>query len=218
MDRSYSILLHAADGYYEEKRSKFYAVAYPVRTEDEALSLIAAERKKTYDARHHCYAYQIGAANELCRFSDDGEPSGTAGKPILEALSGSGLHNTLLIVTRYFGGTLLGTGGLVRAYSTAAKDALGHAEAAVVRPVKKAGISCAYPDLARVDKLLSGSDGVFCGRRSYGETAEITLYLLADQAERFAMSLADATAGRVRLQMTDDAEILTIADRFHSEY
>ena len=127
-------------------------------------------------------------------------------------------RNTLLIVTRYFGGTLLGTGGLVRAYSTAAKDALGHAEAAVVRPVKKAGISCAYPDLARVDKLLSGSDGVFCGRRSYGETAEITLYLLADQAERFAMSLADATAGRVRLQMTDDAEILTLADRFHSEY
>ena len=141
MAEPYAILTETGYGYYEEKRSRFPAAAYPVRTEEEALSLIAAEKKKTYDARHHCFAYVIGPNRELVRFSDDGEPSGTAGKPILEVLLGRDIHDALIIVTRYFGGTLLGTGGLVRAYTAASQDALDKAGTALVLPAKKVSVT-----------------------------------------------------------------------------
>ena len=137
MAEPYVILAETGNGYYEEKRSRFPAAAYPVRSEEEAAALIAAEKKKTYDARHHCWAYVLGPNRETVRFSDDGEPSGTAGKPILEVLLGRGVRDALIIVTRYFGGTLLGTGGLVRAYTAASQDALDHAVTALVLPAKR---------------------------------------------------------------------------------
>lgn len=111
-------------GCYEEKKSKFFAAVYSVENEEEALALIEAAQKKYWDARHNCYAFVIGDNNELTRCSDDGEPSGTAGKPILEVILANKVHNCLIVVTRYFGGTLLGTGGLVRAYRRAAADGL----------------------------------------------------------------------------------------------
>ena len=118
-------------GYYEEKKSRFIAAVYSISSEEEAASYIEAARKKYWDARHNCYAYVIGDNNEIMRFSDDGEPSGTAGKPILEVIAGRGIHNCLIIVTRYFGGTLLGTGGLVRAYQKSSLDALCNSSIAV---------------------------------------------------------------------------------------
>ncbi len=118
------IITDKGEGLYEEKKSRFIAAAYKVDSEEEVSSYIEAARKQYWDARHNCYAYVIGDNNEITRCSDDGEPSGTAGKPILEVILGSKVHNCLIIVTRYFGGTLLGTGGLVRAYTKAAKDAL----------------------------------------------------------------------------------------------
>ena len=107
-----------------EKKSRFIAQVFPVQTEQEAMQIIDQTKKKYWDARHNCYAFILGEHGEVSRCTDDGEPSGTAGRPILEVLHGAGVHDILVIVTRYFGGTLLGTGGLVRAYSQAAQAGL----------------------------------------------------------------------------------------------
>lgn len=109
-------------GYAEitEKKSRFIANVRPVKSEDEAKAFVEEMKKKYYDARHNVFAYQIGEKNELKRFSDDGEPQGTAGMPVLSVLTGGDIKNTAVVVTRYFGGILLGTGGLVRAYTLAA--------------------------------------------------------------------------------------------------
>ncbi len=107
-----------------EKKSRFIANVKPVISEGEAAAYIEEIKKKYWDARHNCYAYQLGERNQIQRYSDDGEPGGTAGMPILDVLRGKDIKNTIVVVTRYFGGTLLGTGGLVRAYSSAAKAGL----------------------------------------------------------------------------------------------
>ena len=202
MAASYRILNKTGNGYYEEKRSRFLATAYPVHSEEEAALLIAAERKKTYDARHHCWAYALGPQNETCRFSDDG---------------GREIHDVLIIVTRYFGGTLLGTGGLVRAYTAASQDALDHAETAVVRPAVKASVTCGYSDLARIDKLIRNDETVYEASRSYGEKTEISLYLTADP-ETFASALGDASSGRAVLSLSDETGIMTDGEHFLREH
>lgn len=107
-----------------EKKSRFISIIKPVFSEDEAKSFIEETRKKYWDATHNVFAYQIGDKNEIQKFTDDGEPQGTAGKPVLDVLKGEDIKNAIIIVTRYFGGTLLGTGGLVRAYGKSAKEAL----------------------------------------------------------------------------------------------
>ena len=104
-----------------EKKSRFIANVKPIVSESDAVSYIESIKKEYWNARHNCYAYQLGENNQLQRYSDDGEPGGTAGMPILDVLRGRDIKNTIIVVTRYFGGTLLGTGGLVRAYSSAAK-------------------------------------------------------------------------------------------------
>lgn len=107
-----------------EKKSRFIANVKPITSEDDAVAYIEEIKKKYWDARHNCYAYQLGDKNEIQRYSDDGEPGGTAGMPILDVLRGKDIKNTIIVVTRYFGGTLLGTGGLVRAYSLSAREGI----------------------------------------------------------------------------------------------
>jgi uncharacterized YigZ family protein len=124
MPKSYRTIHHGGTGEIIEKKSRFIANTAYAATEEEALEFIEQQRKKYWDARHNCYAYVIGYNNEIQRCSDDGEPSKTAGKPILDMLLLEDLHNAVVVVTRYFGGTLLGTGGLVRAYQGAAKEGL----------------------------------------------------------------------------------------------
>ena len=116
------------EGYYTEKRSKFLAFARHVETVEEAMDIVASTRKKYYDARHCCYAYMLGAEREEFRANDDGEPSSTAGKPILGQINSNNLTNILICVVRYYGGVNLGTGGLIVAYRTAAADAIAHAQ------------------------------------------------------------------------------------------
>ena len=118
-------------GEYTEKKSRFLGEIHPVSTEDEAAAVVAQARKRYYDARHHCYAWILGEDGSVKKASDDGEPSGTAGVPMLKVLDGAGIRNAVVVVTRYFGGTLLGTGGLVRSYTQAAQAAL--ADARIVR-------------------------------------------------------------------------------------
>ena len=121
---SYLILYQGGSGELTEKKSRFIANTRPVESEEEALAFVEEMRKQYWDARHNCWAYVIGDRGEKKRCSDDGEPSQTAGKPMLDVLTGSGVTNICVVVTRYFGGILLGTGGLVRAYSGAAKAGL----------------------------------------------------------------------------------------------
>lgn len=124
MIEKYKTILKSNQAEIVEKKSKFIGTAIPIESEVEAEEFINSMRKKYYDATHNVFAYQLGERNELQRSSDDGEPSGTAGKPILDILKNEDIKNVAVVVTRYFGGTLLGTGGLVRAYSKCAKDAL----------------------------------------------------------------------------------------------
>lgn len=143
---------------YEEKRSKFIATVRHCETENDAISFIEEMRSKYWDARHNCFAYCVGGGR-LARFSDDGEPHGTAGKPILDVILGNEIKNVAIVVTRYFGGVLLGTGGLVRAYSTSSKDALLSADIAEMIPCTNLSISCDYSDHQKLEYLILGQNG-----------------------------------------------------------
>jgi len=125
---TYKTISGPSQGTYSQLRSKFLAFASPVRTADEAMAFVAAVQKKYYDARHVCYAYMLGAARDTFRLSDNGEPSGTAGKPILGQLNSAGLTDVVIAVVRYFGGIKLGTSGLIQAYRAAAAEAIAAAE------------------------------------------------------------------------------------------
>lgn len=127
MSDTYLTISEISEGYYTEKRSKFYAFAHPVETVDEVKDIVAMYRKKFYDARHVCWAYMLGHDRADFRANDDGEPSSTAGKPILGQINSSELTNILVVVIRYYGGVNLGTGGLIVAYRTAAADAIANA-------------------------------------------------------------------------------------------
>ena len=118
------IIYKEGKGEIEEKKSRFIAHVYPVQSEEQAVSYINEVKKKYWDARHNCWAYSIGEKQPALRCSDDGEPSGTAGKPMLEVVTGQELHNVVAVVTRYFGGTLLGTGGLIRAYTKSTQEGI----------------------------------------------------------------------------------------------
>lgn len=127
-DDTYRTIKGPAEGLYKEKGSKFLAFAFPVRSTDEVKQHLEALRKEYFDARHHCYAYILGSTKDVYRVNDDGEPSGTGGRPIHGQLLSADLTDTLIVVVRYFGGVLLGASGLANAYKTAARDAIEHAE------------------------------------------------------------------------------------------
>ena len=133
----YKTVLEGGTGEIIEKKSRFIATVRPVRNEEEALAFLEEMRKQYWDARHNCYAYSVGRNREYTRCSDDGEPSGTAGRPMLDVILGEDIYNIAVVVTRYFGGVLLGTGGLVRAYSKAVQEGLS--ESLLIE--KKKGIS-----------------------------------------------------------------------------
>ena len=152
------VLLEGGTGEYEEKKSRFIATLKPVCSEEEAAAFIAEIKKKYWDARHNCSAYIIGKRGELTRCSDDGEPSGTAGRPMLEVLSGSGVTNAAVVVTRYFGGTLLGTGGLVRAYTKAVKEGLENSRLGKVSEGLEIEIIADYNDVGKITYALEQKD------------------------------------------------------------
>ena len=143
-----------SEGLYKSKGSKFQAFAYPVSSEEEVKEKIDFLRKKYFDARHHCYAYRLGADGERYRASDDGEPANTAGKPILGQLIARNLTNILVVVVRYFGGILLGVGGLVQAYKKAAADALDHAKIVTDVVTETWQLTFAYADMNLVLKVV----------------------------------------------------------------
>jgi uncharacterized YigZ family protein len=155
---SFKVILKEGIGEIVEKKSRFIGAAYRVESAAEAEEKIAEISKKYWDARHNCYAYVIGENSEVSKCSDNGEPSGTAGRPILEVINGSGITNVLIIVTRYFGGVLLGTGGLVRAYTQAAQAALAAAEVGELVYAQKLTVVVGYNLINNVQYYLAQND------------------------------------------------------------
>ena len=154
MDDTYTTIRDAAEASFTEKRSKFIAFAVPVRTADEAKARVEAVQKEYYDARHVCYAYMLGPERKDFRANDNGEPSGTAGKPILGQINSRGLTDVLVVVVRYFGGIKLGTGGLVAAYRTAASLALDQAETEVRTVDDTLTVAFEYPFMNDVMRIV----------------------------------------------------------------
>ncbi len=197
----YTTLKTAAEAEIVEKRSRFIAAVFPVSSEDEAVARLEEIRKKHRDARHNIFAYII-EENGLERCGDDGEPAGTAGVPVLNVLKREGLSNVIAVVTRYFGGILLGTGGLARAYSKAAKDALeaaGRREMTLCRNVR---VKCAYTLLGKIENELS-SFRVIRGETAYAEDAELSVFIPCGDAARFCERITDITDAKAKTALGD---------------
>ncbi len=186
-----------------EKRSRFIANVRPIVSENDAIDYIEKIKKKYWDARHNCYAYQLGEKNGIQRYSDDGEPGGTAGMPILDVLRGRDIKDTIVVVTRYFGGTLLGTGGLVRAYSSAARA--GIEAAGLTQRVLHSLIDIT------VDYTLSGkvqyeimSKGCIVKDTVYTDKVKFTIQAEKPFAQEFINNIVDVTGGKALIEKGND--------------
>lgn len=177
-----------------EKRSEFIGRVWRVESEEEARAYIEATRKNDYDARHHCWCYII--KDGAVRYSDDGEPQGTAGQPMLNVFQREGVVNVCCVVTRYFGGILLGAGGLARAYTQSAKDALDAAGISVVRRWVAMELPCTYNQFETMRREVSAFGGVV-ENIDYGADVVLTVLLPEERSEEFAARVTDMTAGTV---------------------
>ena len=190
-------LVSSEEGIYIEKKSKFICHLFNVTNSDEVTDIIKAEKKKYYDARHHCFAYVMGEDGSDIKCSDDGEPSGTAGRPMLDILQKEGLTDILCVVTRYFGGTLLGTGGLVRAYSSALKDAI---DKSTFKNETKAIIikyKYGYNFDAKISSYLRDKD-IKVLDSEYSDAVEITIVLEKEMLSAVSNDLVNITNGNIK--------------------
>ena len=188
MDCYKTIANNIGEGYYTEKRSKFLAFAHHVETVDEAMEIVKAYRKKYYDARHCCYAYMIGPDRQEFRANDDGEPSSTAGKPILGQINSHELTNILIVVIRYYGGVNLGTGGLIVAYRTAAADAIDHSEIIQRLVEEQVTYDFTYPMMNSVMRVVKEMP-VRIVSQHFDNTCSITLAIRKSMAEQLRARL-----------------------------
>ena len=179
---------------YVEKRSRFLGLVQPVGSEDEAREIIAACKKQYHDARHNCWCYLLRDGTE--RYSDDGEPQGTAGQPMLNVFQRENVENVVCIVTRYFGGILLGAGGLTRAYAKAAKDALDNAGKARMQPFSVLLLECPYPMFERIKLLIEGHEGRI-ESSDYGAAVTLTFLLPVQKTADFSTALTELSGGQM---------------------
>ena len=181
MQEEYNTVSRGGEGEIVEKKSRFIATVRPVHSEEVVLAFIEEVKKKYWDARHNCSAFVIGTKAELTRCSDDGEPSGTAGRPMLEVLLGEGVRNVAVVVTRYFGGVLLGTGGLVRAYSSAVKEGI------------------AASKIGRIQYILC-QNGLEAEDTVYTDQVELTVLLAAECVPGLKKEITEATAAKAGIE------------------
>ncbi len=189
MDDSYKTIEKTAEGYITERKSKFISYVIPVETEDDVKTILEEYRKKYYNARHVCWAYMLGPTREDYRSNDDGEPSGTAGRPILGQINSFGLTNVLILVARYFGGTLLGTGGLVRAYKEAAAAAIENAKIVEKTVDDSFILHFDYPLLNEVMRVLNLFESAKW-TQNFTETCEMEITIRQSLAKQLAQSLS----------------------------
>lgn len=196
---SYRVLLEGGQGEYEEKKSRFIATVRKCESEAEAASFIEEMKKRYWDARHNCYAFCVGSRGELTRCSDDGEPSGTAGRPMLEVLLGEGVRNAAVVVTRYFGGVLLGTGGLVRAYTHAVKEGLSHCTFGWMRYGTELEVTTDYNGVGKILYLLK-NEGIEPVSSEYTDKAALRLLVPGAKLEALQKNMVEATGGKVKFE------------------
>ena len=201
----YYIPTQASESEFVEKRSRFIGHVWQVETEEEARAHIEEMKKRYYDARHNCWCYIIKDA--AVRYSDDGEPQGTAGQPMLNVFQREGVVNVCCVLTRYFGGILLGAGGLVRAYTQAAKDALDASGISVVRRWVAMEVPCTYAQFESVRREVESFDGVV-EQVDYGADVVLSVLLPEERSAEFAAHILDSTAGSV--------EVLEAGERFQA--
>lgn len=188
------VVYEGGEGEVTEKKSRFIATVRAVGSEEEAAAFIAEMKKKYWDARHNCSAFVIGANQELTRCSDDGEPSQTAGRPMLDILLKEGLCNAAVVVTRYFGGTLLGTGGLVRAYQKAVQEGLAHSVIIEKIPGKKLVIQTDYTGLGKIQYILAQRQ-IAVIKTDYAENVEIHVVVPIGEEMKLAEEITEGTSG-----------------------
>ena len=208
-------ILKGGEGEIVEKKSRFISHIAPVTTEEEAVSFVNSIKKKHYDARHNCFAYIIGRKGDIKRFSDDGEPSGTAGRPILDILEREGIYNAVIVVTRYFGGTLLGTGGLVRAYQASSQEGLRNSSVAEKLAGEVLAFSVDYGLLGKLQYYFN-KEGINILKEEYGVNIEYEIIagegakakILADLSEMSEGALEVTEKGSIEYIISDGQLIL----------
>ncbi len=198
----YKTIIEAGTGEIVEKKSHFIGYVRHTESEEEALAFINEIRKKHYDARHNCFAYCVDGEQQTQRFSDDGEPGGTAGKPILEVIKGNELCDVCIVVTRYFGGTLLGTGGLVRAYTDAAKACIENTQVLAKRRMIPMKLHTNYTDFGKIQYLLA-SEEIPILDSEYGEDVCVHVEIFVDDADKVKKKLIEVTAARIIIDEED---------------
>lgn len=194
------IIIKDGTGEIVEKKSRFIANVKAVKSEEEAIAFINEIKKKYWDARHNCMAYVVDG---IQRFSDDGEPSGTAGKPILDVITGRELTNAVIVVTRYFGGVLLGTGGLVRAYQKASIEALEDAVIAEKKQGKEFSIITDYTGLGKI-QYIAANEKVNIMDTLYTDKVNIIIVCDSEKYEAFTKKVIEVTAGKVNITKAED--------------
>ena len=202
MAQGIKILDQGGTGELEEKKSRFIANTLPISSQEEAIEFIEKIKKQYWDARHNCFAYVLGDRHEIQRFSDDGEPGGTAGKPMLDVLLGEDIHNMVVVVTRYFGGTLLGTGGLVRAYSGATKEGLAGSVILEKKQGRQLLLQTSYSDLGKVQYLLM-NHSIPILSEDYGADVCFEALVPLEMEKNITELLIDVTNGRIEIIQSD---------------
>lgn len=208
--QGYKVVYEGGSGEIVEKKSRFLAAVQPVESEEAAAAFIGAVKKKYWDASHNCSAFTIGRHHELTRCSDDGEPSGTAGRPMLDVLLREDIHNAAVVVTRYFGGTLLGTGGLVRAYQKCTQAGLEGAVIIEKQQGQLLEIGTDYNGLGKIQYLMAQRE-IPVRNTEYTQQVVIQAMVPKERKAEFEKAVTEATSGSVVLDWGEQAEFALIA-------
>ena len=213
MTEQYKTVYEGGEGELVEKKSRFIATVRPVKTEEEANQFVEEMRKKYWDARHNCWAFILGERQEFKRCSDDGEPSQTAGKPMMDVLTGAGLTDVAVVVTRYFGGTLLGTGGLVRAYSGAVQEGLKNSTVITKYLGVKFSVTTDYNGVGKLQYLF-GQKEIPILSAEYTDKVVFTVLVESSRIQEIKKAITEATSATAQMEESDPVYFAEINGKF----
>ena len=213
MTEQYKTVYEGGEGELVEKKSRFIATVRPVKTEEEANQFVEEMRKKYWDARHNCWAFILGERQEFKRCSDDGEPSQTAGKPMMDVLTGAGLTDVAVVVTRYFGGTLLGTGGLVRAYSGAVQEGLKNSTVITKHLGVKLSVTTDYNGVGKLQYLF-GQKEIPILSADYTDKVVFTVLVESSRIQEIKKAIMEATSATAQMEESDPVYFAEINGKF----
>lgn len=213
MTEQYKTVYEGGEGELVEKKSRFIATVRPVKTEEEANQFVEEMRKKYWDARHNCWAFILGERQEFKRCSDDGEPSQTAGKPMMDVLTGAGLTDVAVVVTRYFGGTLLGTGGLVRAYSGAVQEGLKSSTVITKYLGVKLSVTTDYNGVGKLQYLF-GQKEIPILSAEYTDKVVFTVLVESSRIQEIKKAITEATSATAQMEESAPVYFAEINGKF----